>query len=72
MTAMAGEVLDFALIERLNKQILARYADLRVFGPGVDSVAVIHLSPEIVSPVGVKGGRSKAQSFCVRTPTVAH
>ena len=66
MAALAEEVTDPATVERLNQQVFARYADLRVFGPGADSVAVVRLRPEIISPVGVKEGRSKAQSFCLQ------
>ncbi|MCA3699731.1 MAG: pyridoxamine 5'-phosphate oxidase family protein [Brevundimonas sp.] len=68
MAAMAEEVTDPALVERLNQQVFARYADLRVFGPGADSVAVVRLRPQIISPVGVKDGRSKAQSFSLQPP----
>ncbi len=63
MAGRAEEVLDPALIERLNQRVLERYPDLRVFGPGADSVAVVRLRPEIVSPVGVAGGRSRATTF---------
>lgn len=65
MAARAEEVTDARLIERLNRQVIDRYPDIRVFGPGADSVAVVHLRPEIVSPVGVSGGRSEAFSFRV-------
>ena len=66
MAAVAEEVTDPMAVERLNQQVVARYADLRVFGPGADAVAVVSLRPEIVSPVGVKEGRSKAQSFSLQ------
>lgn len=63
MAARAEEVTDAALVERLNRQVIERYPDIRVFGPGGDSVAVVHLRPEIISPVGVSGGRSEALTF---------
>lgn len=66
MAALAEEVIDPATVERLNQQVFARYADLRIFGPGADSVAVVRLRPEIISPVGVKDGRSRAQSFSLQ------
>jgi hypothetical protein len=56
-------VTDPALVGRLNQKVLARYAHPWVFGPGADSVAVVHLRPETISTVGVNDGRSKAQSF---------
>ena len=68
MAARAEEVTDPVAVERLNQQVFARYSDLRVFGPGADSVAVVRLRPEIVSPVGVKDGRSQAQSFSLQPP----
>ena len=43
--------------------VLERYAGLHVFGPASDAVAVVHLRPEIISPVSVISGRSHAQSF---------
>lgn len=63
MAAMAEEVTDPNLVEQLNQKVFSRYADLRVFGPGGDSVAVVRLRPHIISPISVKAGRSKAQSF---------
>jgi general stress protein 26 len=63
MAARAEEVTDGALVERLNRQVIERYPDIRVFGPGGDSVAVVRLRPEIISPVGVSGGRSEALTF---------
>ena len=68
MAAKAEEVTDPAVVERLNQMVFARYADLRVFGPGADAVAVVHLRPEIISPVGVRDGRSKAQCFSLQPP----
>ena len=58
---------DPALVGRLNQKVLARYAHPWVFGPGADSVAVVHLRPETISTVGVNDGRSKAQSFCLQS-----
>jgi hypothetical protein len=63
MAARAEEVTDPALVRRLNRQVIERYPDIWVFGPGGDSVAVVHLRPEIVSPVGVSCGRSEALTF---------
>jgi len=66
MAAKAEEVADPAVVERLNQMVFARYADLRVFGPGADAVAIVHLRPEIISPVGMRDGRSKAQCFSLQ------
>ncbi|CAN5368851.1 pyridoxamine 5'-phosphate oxidase family protein [soil metagenome] len=65
MAARAEEVADPALVERLNQLVSERYPDIRVFGPGADSVAIVRLRPQIISPVGVSGGRSEASSFRV-------
>lgn len=66
MAARAEEVTDPARIERLNQQIFSRYPDLSVYSPSADSVAVVRLRPEIISPVGVSQGRSRKQIFSVR------
>lgn len=72
MAARATEVTDPGLIERLNQLVFARYPDVRVYCPGGDSIAVVHLRPEIISPVGVMAGRSHAQTFCLAPdPSVA-
>lgn len=65
MAARATEITDPARIEQINGMVLERYAGLHVFGPGSDAIAVVHLRPEIVSPVSVLSGRSHAQSFSV-------
>lgn len=65
MAARAIEITDPARIEQINAMVLERYAGLHVFGPGSDAIAVVHLRPEIVSPVSVLSGRSHAQSFSV-------
>lgn len=66
--SMAGrvrEVVDPSMIERLNRQVAARYPDVHVYCPGGDAVAVLHFAPEIVSSVGVVDGRSEAQIFSI-------
>ena len=65
MAARASEVTDPAVIARLNQQVLERYPELHVYAPAGASVAVIHLRPEIVSPVGVIDGRSVAHTYSV-------
>lgn len=75
MAARAVEISDPVLIERLDRSVRERYPDMHIFGPGSDSVAVIHLRPEIISPVGVIAGRSHAQTFSLApadtTPAIA-
>lgn len=63
MAAKATEITDPARIEAINRMVVARYPDLHVFGPSEDSVAVVHLRPEIISPVAVTHGRSHPRSF---------
>lgn len=66
--SMAGrvrEILHPPTIERLNRQVVARYPDVHVYCPGGDAVAVLHFAPEVVSCVGVIGGRSEAQTFLI-------
>lgn len=66
MAARATEITDPVLIERLDRSVRERYPDMHVFGPGADSVAVVHLRPEIISPVSVIAGRSHAQTFSLQ------
>ncbi|WP_156796150.1 pyridoxamine 5'-phosphate oxidase family protein [Brevundimonas subvibrioides] len=63
LAGRAEEVIDTLMVERLNRMVAERYADLNVFGPGADSVAVVRVRPEILSPVGVTAGRSTAQTY---------
>lgn len=65
MSGRVMEVLDPERIERLNRQIIARYPDVHVYCPGGDAVAVLHFAPEIVSCVGLRDGRSQSQTFPV-------
>lgn len=65
MTGQVREVLDPSTIERLNRQVVARYPDVHVYCPGGDAVAVLHFAPEIVSCVGVIDGRSETQTFSI-------
>lgn len=65
MAARAVEVTDPGEVERLNRLVVARYPDANVYSPSADSVAVIHLKPEIVTAVGVVDGRSRTRSFSV-------
>ncbi|MDI1326155.1 MAG: pyridoxamine 5'-phosphate oxidase family protein [Brevundimonas sp.] len=65
MSGRVREVLDPSTIERLNRQVIARYPDVHVYCPGGDAVAVLHFTPEIVSCVGVIDGRSETQTFSI-------
>lgn len=69
IAARAEEVTDPATIERLNRLVCKRYPDIRIFGPGADSVAVIKLCPEVLSPVSVSDGRSHAHSYALEVAT---
>jgi general stress protein 26 len=66
MAARATEITDPVLIERLDRSVRKRYPDMHVFGPGADSIAVVHLSPEVISPVSVIAGRSDTQTFSLQ------
>jgi len=63
MSGRVREVLDPSMIDRLNRQVIARYPDVHVYCPGGDAVAVLHFAPDIVTCVGVVDGRSKAETF---------
>ena len=65
MSGRVREVLDPSMIERLSRQVAARYPDVHVYCPGGDAVVVLHFAPEIASCVGVIGGRSEAQTFSI-------
>lgn len=68
MSGRVKEVLDPPMIDRLNRQVIARYPEVHVYCPGEDAVAVLHFAPEIVSCVGVVEGRSQAQTFVIGNP----
>ena len=68
IAARASEVTDPSVIARLNQKVAERYPELHVYAPAGASVAVVHLRPEIVSPVGVVDGRSQAQTYRVGGP----
>ena len=59
------EVTDPTEVERLNRMVFDRYPEGRAFCPSGSSVAVMRLSPEIVAPVAVIGGRSRAQPYAI-------
>lgn len=65
MSGRVSEVVGPATIERLNRQVIARYPDVHVYCPGGDAVAVLHFTPEVLSWVGVLDGRSQAQTFSI-------
>lgn len=71
MAGRAEEVADPVLVERLNQLVFKRYPDIRVFGPGGASIAVVRVRPEIISPVGVSGGRSEALTFSLGASSAA-
>lgn len=61
----AVEVTDPAEAERLNQLVFERYPEGRAFCPSGASVAVMRLSPEIIAPVAVIAGRSRAQTYAI-------
>ena len=66
--SMAGrveEVVDPAVVARLNRQVIERYPDIHVYCPSADGVAVLHFRPTIVSAVGVTRGRSHPETFTI-------
>ena len=63
LAGRAVEITDPAEVERLNQMIFDRYPEGRAFCPSGTAVAVMRLSPEIVAPVAVIGGRSRAQTY---------
>lgn len=65
LAARAAEVTDPHEIERLNQLVIARYPEANVYAPSGHSVAVVRLTPEIVTAVGVIDGRSQARSFSI-------
>ncbi len=65
LAGRAVEVTDPAEVERLNRMVFDRYPEARAFCPGGTSVAVMRLSPEIVAPVAVIGGLSRAQTYAI-------
>ena len=65
LAGRAVEVTDPAEVERLNQMVFERYPEARAFCPSGSSVAVMRLSPEIVAPVAVIGGRSRAQTYAI-------
>lgn len=65
LAGRAVEVTDAAEVERLNNLVFERYPDARAFCPSGSSVAVMRLSPEIVAPVAVISGRSRAQTYAI-------
>lgn len=65
LAGRAVEVTDPAEVERLNRMVFERYPEGRAFCPGGTAVAVMRLSPEIVAPVAVIGGSSRAQTYAI-------
>jgi general stress protein 26 len=65
LAGRAVEVTDPAEVERLNRMVFERYPEGRAFCPGGSAVAVMRLSPEIIAPVAVIGGRSRAQTYAI-------
>lgn len=61
----AVEVEDAGEIERVNRMVFERYPEARAFCPGGASVAVMRICPEIIAPVAVIDGRSRAQTYHV-------
>lgn len=61
----AVEVTDPAEVERLNRMVFERYPEAGAFCPGGASVAVMRLAPEIIAPVAVIDGRSRAQTYSI-------
>lgn len=65
LAARAEEVVDPREIERLNQQVIARFPEASVYAPSGHSVAVVRLTPEIVTLVGVVDGRSQTRTFSI-------
>lgn len=65
LAGRATEVTDPAEVERLNQMVFERYPQARAFAPGGASVAVMRLTPEIIAPVAVIDGRSRAQTYAI-------
>lgn len=65
LAGRAVEVTDPEEVERLNRMVFERYPEGRAFCPSGASVAVMRLSPEIIAPVAVIDGRSRAQTYAV-------
>lgn len=59
------EVVDPAVIERLNRQVTDRYPGVHVYCPSGDAVAVLQFRPTVISAVGVVQGRSDAETFTI-------
>jgi general stress protein 26 len=69
MAGHAIEVTDPVTISRINTLAWERYPDFHIYGPGSDFVAVIHLTPQVVSPVSITDGRSHAETFSLGAAT---
>lgn len=65
LAARAREVTDPVEIERLNQRVIAHYPEVTLYSPGGASVAVIQLTPEVVTLVRVKAGRSETQTYAI-------
>lgn len=65
LAGRAVEVTEPGEVERLNQMVFDRYPEGRAFCPSGTSVAVMRLSPEIIAPVAVIGGRSRAQTYAI-------
>jgi nitroimidazol reductase NimA-like FMN-containing flavoprotein (pyridoxamine 5'-phosphate oxidase superfamily) len=65
LAGRAVEVTDPAEVERLNRMVFDRYPEARAFCPSGTATALMRLSPEIIAPVAVIGGRSRAQTYAV-------
>ncbi|WP_332677238.1 pyridoxamine 5'-phosphate oxidase family protein [Brevundimonas sp.] len=65
LAGRVAEVTDPGEVERLNRMVFDRYPEARAFAPGGDSVAVMRLTPEIIAPVAVIDGRSRAQTYAI-------
>lgn len=63
LAGQVEEVLDPAEVERLNRMVFERYPEGRAFGPSGTAVAVMRLTPQIIAPVAVIDGRSRAQTY---------
>ena len=65
LAGRAVEVTEPGEVERLNQMVFDRYPEGRAFCPSGTAVAVMRLSPEIIAPVAVIGGRSRAQTYAI-------
>lgn len=63
MTGRVDEVLDPAVVQRLNLLVAERYPQVHVYCPSANAVAVMHFRPVAISVNCLTHGRSEVQTF---------